>query len=89
MSFDPQELEEDEEDEIENENSSGNEEYLTHINPTDAWFNFRNSLAHQMFSDREVCIRSLIYALFFKLNFMTICDFAKTSCVMVVALSYI
>ena len=50
MRFDPLESEQDEVDEIENEEQLENEDYLTHIDPTDEWLNFRHVLAHDMFN---------------------------------------
>ncbi|PWA38957.1 hypothetical protein CTI12_AA576600 [Artemisia annua] len=48
MSVDPLELEQAEEDKPENEEPLGDDDYLTHINPTNEWSNFRNDLAWQL-----------------------------------------
>ncbi|GJV18040.1 ALP1-like protein [Tanacetum coccineum] len=50
MKVDPQELEQDEEDEIEHEEQLAEEACLSHVSPTDEWYNFRYGLAHQMFN---------------------------------------
>ena len=50
MSVNRLELEQAEEDETEDEEPLGDDDYLTHINPTNEWSNFRNDLAHQMFN---------------------------------------
>ncbi|PWA57069.1 protein ALP1 [Artemisia annua] len=50
MRVDPQELEQDEEDEIEHEEQLIEEACLSHITSTDEWYNFRDGLAHQMFN---------------------------------------
>nr|GEV12068.1 protein ALP1-like [Tanacetum cinerariifolium] len=50
MSVDPLEVEQAEEDEIEDGDPSGDDDYLAHINQTNEWSNFRNDLAHQMFT---------------------------------------
>ncbi|GJZ61169.1 ALP1-like protein [Tanacetum coccineum] len=50
MRVDPQELEQDEEDEIEHEEQLVEEACLSHIILTDEWYNFRDGLAHQMFN---------------------------------------
>ncbi|KAG6536531.1 hypothetical protein ZIOFF_001589 [Zingiber officinale] len=47
MSFDPQELEPFEEDDMEDEHFE-DDEYVTSITPTEEWTNFRNSLALEM-----------------------------------------
>ncbi|GJY86912.1 ALP1-like protein [Tanacetum coccineum] len=49
MRVDPQELEQDEEDEIDEEQFV-EEACLSHISPTDEWYNFRDGLAHEMFN---------------------------------------
>nr|GEW35742.1 hypothetical protein [Tanacetum cinerariifolium] len=49
MRVDPQELEQDKEDEIDEEQLV-EEACLSHISPTDEWYNFRDGLAHEMFN---------------------------------------
>ncbi|KAG6514911.1 hypothetical protein ZIOFF_025286 [Zingiber officinale] len=49
MSFDPQELEPFEEDDMEDEHFE-DDEYVTSTTPTEEWTNFRNSLALEMFN---------------------------------------
>ncbi|GJW89786.1 ALP1-like protein [Tanacetum coccineum] len=50
MRVDPQELVQNEEDEIDGEQLV-EEACLSHISPTDEWYNFRDGLAHQMFNE--------------------------------------
>ncbi|KAG6492673.1 hypothetical protein ZIOFF_047638 [Zingiber officinale] len=62
MSFDPQELEPFEEDDMEDEHFE-DDEYVTSITPTEEWTNFRNSLALEMFNHwRKDCILDLLWA---------------------------
>ncbi|KAG6511185.1 hypothetical protein ZIOFF_029240 [Zingiber officinale] len=53
MSFDPQELEPFEEDDMEDEHFE-DDEYVTSITPTEEWTNFRNSLALEMMEQDQI-----------------------------------
>ncbi|KAJ8749125.1 hypothetical protein K2173_013732 [Erythroxylum novogranatense] len=50
MSFDPQELEPVEEDDLADDGPLDNEDYVSFINPTQDWVTFRNYIANQMFN---------------------------------------
>lgn len=60
-----------------------NEKYLTHIDHSDEWFNFRNDMVHQIFNSSKK-----INSLKFILSTFCLQNFVKNDCEKIFSSSY-